>query len=294
MQALVFYILYPFMWLISLLPFRVIYGLSDICYVLVYRVLGYRKKVVMENLNLAFPNKNDEEKLRIASKFYKHLCDILFESLKSITISKQDIKKRFQVLNPEVINAIEADKQSTIVILGHYASWEWTYVIQLFTNAKGFGVYKKLKNKYFDKLVRDIRAKFGTELIHTKETVPKLLRSRAKGEISLSGFIADQSPKLQKNQYWSEFMGHQVPVFVGAETLAKKLNYAVAYCKIKKVKRGYYTAEFEIMTREPKEYENFQITEDFLRRLENQIREAPEYYLWTHKRWKHRKPLDSI
>ena len=277
------------MWLISLLPFRVLYGLSDFSYFIVYRIFGYRKKVVMDNLELAFPEKSLVEKKTIASKFYKHLCDILFESLKSITISKKEIKERFKVLNPEIINAVEKDNQSTIVVLGHYASWEWTYVIQLYTRAKGFGVYKKLKNKYFDKLVRDIRAKFGTELIHTKETVPKLLRSRSKGEISLSGFIADQSPKLQKNQYWSTFLGHEVPVFVGAETLAKKLNYAVAYCKIEKLKRGYYTAEFEIITRTPKQFDNFELTEDFLNRLEQQIYAAPEYYLWTHKRWKHRK-----
>jgi KDO2-lipid IV(A) lauroyltransferase len=289
MQALVFYLIYPFILVISLLPFRVLYVISDICYILIYYVLGYRKKVVFDNLSLVFPDKTEDEKKEIASKFYKHLCDILFESLKSISISKKEIKKRFVPLNPELINAIEADNQSTIVMLGHYASWEWTYVIQLFTNAKGFGIYKQLKNRYFDKLVRDIRAKFGTELIHTKETVPKLLRSRAKGEISLSGFIADQSPKIQKNQYWSHFMGHEVPVFVGAETLAKKLDYAVAYCRIEKVKRGYYTAQFEIITRHPKDVENFEITEDFLRRLESQIHKAPEYYLWTHKRWKHMK-----
>ncbi|MBZ9650829.1 lysophospholipid acyltransferase family protein [Psychroflexus montanilacus] len=289
MQALVFYIIYPFIWLISLLPFRMLYTLSDMSYLLIYHVLGYRKKVVFENLNLVFPEKTRDEKKEIASKFYQHLCDILFESLKSISISKKEIKKRFVPLNPEIINAIEQENQSTIVMLGHYASWEWTYVIQLFTNAKGFGIYKRLKNKHFDKLVRDIRAKFGTELIHTKETVPKLIRSRAKGEISLSGFIADQSPKIQKNQYWSSFMGHEVPVFVGAETLAKKLNYAVSYCRIEKVKRGYYTATFEIITRNPKELDNFEITEDFLRRLESQIKEAPEYYLWTHKRWKHRR-----
>lgn len=289
MQALVFYIIYPFIWLISLLPFRVLYGLSDISYILIYHILGYRKQVVYNNLKLAFPDKPDTELKAIAKNFYRHLCDIMFESLKSISISKKEIKKRFKLLNPEVINAIEKENQSTILMLGHYASWEWVYVIQLFTNAKGFGVYKRLRNKYFDKLVRDIRAKFGTELIHTKETVPKLLRSRAKGEISLSGFIADQSPKIQKNQYWTEFMGHEVPVFVGAEILAKKLDYAVAYCRIRKIKRGYYTASFEIITRTPKSLENYEITEDFLRRLESQIYEAPEYYLWTHKRWKHRK-----
>lgn len=289
MQALVFYIIYPFIWLISLLPFKVLYLLSDVCYILIYHVLSYRKKVVFDNLNLVFPDKNDNEIETIASRFYKHLCDILFESLKSISISKKEIKKRFVPLNPEVINAIEKENQSTILMLGHYASWEWTYVIQLFTNAKGFGVYKRLRNKYFDKLVRDIRAKFGTELIHTKEAVPKLIRSRMQGEISLSGFIADQSPKIQKNQYWSKFMGQEVPVFVGAEVLAKKFNYAVAYCKIEKIKRGYYTAQFEIITRDPQSFENFKITEDFLRRLESQINQAPEYYLWTHKRWKHRK-----
>ncbi|MBZ9786300.1 lysophospholipid acyltransferase family protein [Psychroflexus sp. CAK57W] len=289
MQLLIYVLVYPFLWLISILPFKLIYLLSDIVYVLVYNLFAYRKKVVIENLRLAFPDYSKSQHEAIAKKFYKHLCDMVFESIKSISISKEEAEKRFQFEGLSIFSDLEQKNKSAILILGHYGNWEWIFVLQEFINHKGYGVYKQLKNKYFDRLVRNIRAKYDSYLITTKETVNRLDEVNARGELTASGFISDQSPKIDKAFHWQDFMGVNVPVYTGAEMLAKKLDHAVVFVKISKVKRGYYKCVFELITDEPKAIPDYQITDHFLTLLEKQIREKPAYYLWTHKRWKHRK-----
>lgn len=289
MQLLIYILVYPWLWMISKLPFKLIYFLSDIVYVLVYNVFAYRKKVVINNLKLAFPDYSKSQHEDIAKKFYKHLCDLIFESIKSISISKEEAQKRFQFENLSIFSNLEKNNKSAIIILGHYGNWEWIFVIQTFVNHKGYGVYKQLKNKYFDRLVKRLRAKYDSYLITTKETVDVLNKVNAKGELTISGFISDQSPKKEKAFHWQDFMGIEVPVHTGAEMLAKKLDHAVVFAKISKVKRGYYNCEFELITDQPNTFPDYQITDHFLKLLEQQIHEKPEHYLWTHKRWKHRK-----
>lgn len=289
MHALVFYLVYPWIWLISILPFRVLYFLSDCFFILIYRIFAYRKKVVLENLNLAFPNKTKKEKAIIARDFYKHFCDLIFESIKSLTISEEEIKKRFVPVNIEEIRNIENEGDSIILMMAHYANWEWIFIMQRHLKSRGYGVYKRLRNKYFDKLIKKIRAKYNTELITTKETIPILLEGKAKNETSISGFISDQSPKVNKAFHWQKFMNIEVPVHTGAEMLAKKLNSSVVFCSVTKVKRGHYEARFKTIAREPRQFADYEITDHFLKLVERQIISAPEYYLWTHKRWKHRK-----
>lgn len=289
MQLLIYVLVYPLLWLISKLPFQLIYLLSDGIYFLVYNLFAYRKKVVLDNLELAFPEYTKSQHEAIAKKFYKHLCDMVVESIKSISMSKEEAKKRFKFEGLSIFSDLEQKNKSAILILGHYGNWEWIFVLQEFINHKGYGVYKQLKNKYFDRLVRDIRAKYDSYLITTKETVKTLNKVNAKGDLTASGFISDQSPKIDKAHHWQDFMGINVPVYTGAEMLAKKLDHAVVFVKISKVKRGYYTCKFELITDEPKLIPDYEITDRFLTVLENQIREEPAYYLWTHKRWKHRK-----
>lgn len=288
MQFLVYIIVYPFLWLISILPFWLLYLVSDGVYVLLYHVIGYRKQVVNENLKLAFPNKSEKDIVVIRKKFYKHLCDMFLEMAKTLTISRAALQKRFVIKNPEELKRLESLNKSILLMYGHYASWEWSVEIQNHISYKGFGVYKKLANKYFDKLVRDIRSKFNTTLISTKETVNIINQNEEQGIKSIVAFLSDQSPRLTKEAYWSEFMGINVPCFTGAERLAKKLDLTLAYLKVTKVKRGYYEAEFITLSENPKAYENYKLTDMFLREVEKQIYEAPEYYFWTHKRWKHR------
>lgn len=289
MQFLAYILVYPLLWLISILPFRILYAVSDGVYLLLYYVIGYRKKVVTSNLKLVFPEKTEAEISAIRKKFYKHLCDMFLEMAKTMSISEKELKKRFKILNPEALQRLESLNKSVILIFGHYASWEWSIVIQNYINFKGLAVYKRLANKHFDTLVKDIRSKFNTDLISTKETIHVINDMEAKGIKSITGFLSDQSPRLTKDVYWGTFMGVEVPCFTGAERLAKKLDLTTAYLKVNKVKRGYYEAEIITLAENPNDYKDYELTDMFLREVEKQIYEAPEYYFWTHKRWKHKK-----
>lgn len=288
MQFLAYILIYPFLWLISIMPFRILYFISDCLFILFYYVIGYRKNIVRQNLKLVFPEKSDKERNFIMKKFYHHLTDMIFESIKSMTISEKEMKKRFTFTNVEEILKLEKQNKSIVLMCGHYASWEWIFILQKHINHKGYAIYKRLANKYFDRLVKRIRARYDSYLITTKETIPTLTKIKETGELTINGFASDQSPKPQKAYHWNDFMGIKVPIHTGAEMLAKKLDMAVVFFGVKKIKRGYYETTFKTLCVNPNEYENYQITDTFIKLVEEQIREAPEYYLWTHKRWKHR------
>ncbi|MGE5943538.1 MAG: lysophospholipid acyltransferase family protein [Flavobacteriales bacterium] len=289
MQFLVYILIYPLLWLISILPFRLLYLVSDGVFILLYYIIGYRKKTVTSNLRLVFPEKSEKEIITIRRAFYHHLSDMFLEMTKTMTISESELKKRFKITNPEEFKRLESLNKSIILIFGHYASWEWSIVLQQYINLKGLAVYKPLANKYFNRLVKNIRSKFNTDLISTKETISVINDHEARNIKTIMGFLSDQSPRRTKDVYWGEFMGIKVPCFTGAERLAKKLDLPTAYLKVTKVKRGYYEAEVMTLAENPKEYKDYQLTDMFLREVEKQIHEAPEYYFWTHKRWKHRE-----
>ncbi|WP_299124610.1 lysophospholipid acyltransferase family protein [uncultured Winogradskyella sp.] len=293
MQLIAYILVYPILWLVSILPFRLLYGLSDVLYFLLYRVFGYRKSTVKENLRLVFPDKSENEISIITSKFYHHLCDMMVEAIKSLSISEAELKKRYKFTNIEVINDLEKKQRSIILMCGHYGSWEWIFILQKYIEHKGYAIYKRLANKYFDKLVKRIRARHNTYLITTKETFSVLSECKKKGELTINGFASDQSPKVNKAFHWNEFMGIKVPMYTGAEMLAKKLDMAVVFFSVKRIKRGFYETTFNTITEHPKEYKNYEITDIFFKLLEEQILEAPEYYLWTHKRWKHRDKVPA-
>jgi Kdo2-lipid IVA lauroyltransferase/acyltransferase len=288
MQFLVYILVYPFLWLISILPFRLLYTFSDGVYILLYHIIRYRRETVKENLNLVFPEKSDAEKTRITKAFYHHMCDMILESIKSLTISEAEMKKRYVFPNVEEIHKIEQANKSIVLMCAHYGSWEWIFILQKYVNHKGYAVYKRLANKYFDALVKRVRAKYDSYLITTKETIPTLIEAKKRGELTINGFVSDQTPHIKKAYYWTEFMGVKVPVHTGAEMLAKKLDMAVVFFKVKRIKRGYYETTFETVTLQPNDYKDYEITDTFLRFVENQINEAPQYYLWTHKRWKYK------
>lgn len=293
MQIIPYIIIYPFIWLLSILPFRLLYCVSDILYFFIYKIIGYRKAVVKSNLKLVFPEKSDDEISKIMSKFYHHLCDMIMESIKSLTISEKAIKKRYRFTNVDLILDLEKQHKSIILMCAHYGSWEWIFILQKYVNHKGYAIYKRLANRYFDRLVKRIRAKYDTYLITTKETFEVLNESQKQKELTINGFVSDQSPKYWKALHWNKFMGITVPMYTGAESLAKNFDMAVVFFKVKRVKRGFYETTFQTITENPKEYDDFEITDIFFKRVEEQIKEAPEYYLWTHKRWKHRDKVPS-
>ncbi|MDO1500764.1 lysophospholipid acyltransferase family protein [Winogradskyella maritima] len=288
MQLLAYILVYPFLYLISILPFRLLYAFSDLLYLFVYKLFGYRTKVVTSNLKLVFPEKSDAEIKSIASKFYHHLCDMIVESIKSMTISREELKKRYKFSNIELVRDLESRQRSVMLMCGHYGSWEWVFILQTYIGYKGYAVYKRLANKYFDRLVKRIRAKHDTYLITTKETFSILSESHKKRELTMYGFAADQSPKRDKAYHWGEFMRIKVPMHTGAETLAKKMDLAVVFFRVKRLRRGYYMTTFETITENPNHYPDYEITDMYFNLIEKQIHEAPQYYLWTHKRWKHK------
>lgn len=289
MQLVVFILIYPILWLISILPYRLFYLFSDFICFFVYRVIGYRKGTVRENLLLAFPEKSAEERLAIERKFYHHLCDLFLEIIKTLSISAEEMNKRFTISNLEVLQEMESKGKSIALMTGHYASYEWSVSVNKKLSVKGYAIYKKIANKYFDKLVRDIREKFGATLITTKETIPTIEANYIAGVQSIYGFASDQSPKASRAINWGPFFGIETPLQTGAEMLSKKFDMNVIFMRIRKVKRGYYDCSFEVMTYDAKSIPDFELTHQFMRKVEEQILAAPEYYLWTHKRWKHRK-----
>ncbi|MDC3198629.1 lysophospholipid acyltransferase family protein [Flavobacteriaceae bacterium] len=289
MQLLAYILIYPILWIVSMLPFRILYFVSDLLYILMYYVIGYRKNAVKENLNLVFPNKSEAELRTVLKKFYHHLCDMVVESIKSMNISIDSMKSRYKFNNLDIITGYEKQNKSIILMCAHYGSWEWIFILQTYTTHRSYAIYKRLQNKYFDRLVKSIRARYNSYLITTKETFSVMEEAKKNGVLSMSGFASDQSPKIDKARYWADFMGINVPVHTGAEALAKKLDMPVVFFSVKRIKRGYYEATFQTLAEKPKSFNDYEITDRFLKLVEDQINEAPEYYLWTHKRWKHRK-----
>jgi len=288
MQFLLYLIIYPFIWIISILPFPVLYFLSDCVCFLIYRIFKYRKRVVRGNIALALPHLTEEERTNIEKKFYAHLCDLFLEMIKTLSISKKEIEKRYTFSNMDVYYELEKKEKSIALLCAHYASYEWAVSMNYHIHFKGYGVYKKLANPYFDTLVRKIRSKFKSNLIDSKETIPTMATNFRNKNYSLYGLVSDQSPKLSATHHWEKFMGIEVPVHTGGEMLAKKYDMNVIFLKTKKLKRGYYEGSFEILCDENiKDIPNYEITSNFLKLVEQQIYDAPEFYLWTHKRWKH-------
>ena len=288
MQLLAYILIYPILWFISILPFRLLYTLSDFLYILMYNVFRYRKQTVIDNLRLVFPEKSDQEIKIITKKFFHHFCDMILESIKSMNISLESMKARYTFKNLDLIKEFEKQNKSIVLMCAHYGSWEWIFILQTYTTHRGYGIYKRLQNKYFDRLIKSIRARYNSYLITTKETFSVLEDAKKNGILSMNGFASDQSPKKEKAHHWNEFMGIKVPVHTGAEMMAKKLDMPVVFFAVERKKRGYYEATFQTLAEKPSDFKDYEITDKFLKLVEAQIHEAPEYYLWTHKRWKHR------
>ncbi|MGI9547687.1 MAG: lysophospholipid acyltransferase family protein [Flavobacteriaceae bacterium] len=292
MQRLVYLISYPFLWCIASLPFRLFYLFSDLIFALLFYIVGYRRKVVQANLELVFSDLSPDEISKIEKEFYRHMCDVFLETIKTMKIGRKDFIKRYQLINVELLQEIERDK-SVMVLIPHYGNWEWSIVTNLFFESQGYAVYQKIGNKYFDAMIKRIRAKWNTALIHQKEMVRIIIRNQQAGTNAVYGVVSDQSPQSHRTRYWRSFMGITVPVFDSPELLARKFDLAVVFAKISKLKRGHYQLEFVPITKSASETQEHEITDQFLRMTENSIGEQPAYYLWTHRRWKHRDKVPS-
>jgi len=238
---------------------------------------------------MALPHLSDKERLVIEKKSFQHLCDMFLEMIKTMTISKNEMNKRYTLTNLDTYLELEKKGKSIALMCAHYASYEWAISMNNHINFVGYGIYKKIANRYFDALVKNIRSKFKAVLITTKETKPTIEYNAKHGILGLYGFASDQTPRRSDNLYWYHFMGIETPIHIGAESLAKQNDMNVIFLKGKKVKRGYYEATFEVLSEDVHYVPDYKISELFMQKVEQQIHEAPEFYLWTHKRWKHKR-----
>jgi len=288
-----FFLAYAFIWTITWFPLRLLYIISDFFFVLIYYIVGYRKDVVRKNLENSFPEKSKKELRSIERKFYSHLCDSFIEWVYPLHRSAKQMKKHYEFVNPELINQIYANGQGVVGVLGHYGNWEWLSTLPVYVDHKIWAIHQKMKNPYFNKLINDLRSKYGVHMMNTRESVRTLLSEAQKGELTFTYFLADQSPLKSQIKYWTTFLNQDTGVFLGAEQVAKKLNMAVVFMDISKAKRGHYRIEFKLLTNKPKETEPYEITEMHVRELEKSIRRAPAFWLWSHRRWKHQPDKSS-
>lgn len=285
-------VVYAFFYLLSLLPWRVLYLVSDGLYVLVYYVMGYRKKVVMSNLAIAFPEKTVEERTRIAKDFYHQFIDSFIEIIKLIRFNKQQLAKRM-TSNIEVMNALYPSGQSVVIATGHFFNWELANLtVSAFGKFPFIGIYMQLSNKTFDKLVRTIRGKFGSILISVNDFRSEYTKYGQQQHAI--GLVADQNPTNPANGYWYPFFGKLAPFAKGPERTAKKLNAAVVMVNFYRKRRGYYHMQFEVLTTTPKATSEGEITRTLVHYVEDCIRQHPSNYLWSHRRWKHRFDEDRF
>ena len=294
MQFLIYILVYPFIWLLSILPFRVLYFISDGLCFLSYKIIKYRRKVIRQNLELVFPHKTSYEISQLIKQHYRHFIDLMLETIKTLTISEKELNKRFTYKNTEVLNELYNHGKSVLLVSGHYGNWEWLGNLEKFIRHKGYAVYKPIKNNYFDHLIYSIRSRFGATPVDKNHIVKTFIRNEKATVLGLYLMVADQSPKINDTRYWAPFLGIKVPVFVGTEVLAKKLNAAVVFLNVRKIKRGYYEASFKLLDEQPVKAPDYKVTDLFLKELEGQIREKPEYYFWTHKRFKHKDKAPKI
>ncbi len=273
---------------VSLLPFRLLYLISDFLFIMLFRVFGFRKPVVYKNLVQSFPQKSQQEIDRLAELFYRHLCDVIMESLKSFTISEKEIRARMVLQNPELPNSYFENGKSIILAGGHYNNWEWIAVaIDQQIKHKSIAIYKQLSNGYFDRKMRQTRSRYGLLMVPTKEV--KNTFENFKQTLTATIFAIDQSPGKVENSHWTRFLNQDTATLFGTEKYAKEYGYPVLFGYIEKVKRGYYTFRFVPVADNPIATSHGEITETTTRLLEEEILAAPQYWLWTHRRWKHKK-----
>ncbi len=277
----------------ALLPLRVLYVLSDFIYVLVYRIVGYRRKIVRRNLEESFPAKSKKEIDTMEKGFYHFFADYFVETVKLLHVSDKEMRRRIVFHDVDIIDRYFDEGRSMLIYAAHYGNWEWLQSVTLWSRHKAgdviFGnVYRPLKNEWFDAFFLKIRNRFNT-VCHPKKTVIRdLVRLRRDGLLSITGFMSDQHPSLNESDHVIRFLNHDTAIITGSEQLARKLNYVVLYFELKRRKRGYYDCHIRLITDDVKSWPEYAVSDEYARRLEAQINENPSLWLWTHDRWKHK------
>ena len=288
MKFLTKFLITPLLIFISWLPFWLLYFISDLFYYILYYGIKYRRKIVRKNLELSKVAKNTKDLIRIEKKFYRHLTDVFFEMFKFYSISPEEMKKRFYIENPEIFYELEKKNKSVMFMTSHYGGFEWFLSINYHVPQLPFAVYTPLSNKSLESLIKKFRLRHGSKLISRYEAGSYIKKQIKENKLFLYGMAADQSAQIRSITYWKEFLGVKVPVFTGSERIAKQHNIPVVFGKVVKIKRGHYKVVVDLISEFPNEYKDYQITDIYIKKLEKQIREIPEYYYWTHNRFKHK------
>lgn len=275
---------------LSYLPLRVLYLFSDLFYLILITVFPYRKSVIRSNLKRVFPNKKEKDIDVLQRAFYRHFSDILIEGVKNLTISTRELKQRYRILNASVLDDLYSKNKSVLLVSGHYNNWEWMITSQaLWFKQKSFGIGMPLSNKFWNKVLTEKRERNGMTVVHAKNVKESLQQATDKFAVLT---LSDQSPGDSIKSYWTTFLGVETAVLFGAEQLAHEFDLAVVFFSTRKVKRGYYEVDLKLLTETPSMHKWGEITEMHVKELEKLIKEQPEYWVWSHKRWKREVPAD--
>lgn len=271
------------------MPFPVLYALSDMLFPPVYYLVRYRRKVVRRNLTESFPDKSPDEIRKIEKKFYHHMIDTFLETSKLASLSPEEMSRHMKFINVDEVNDILKTGKSLSVYIGHFGNWEWVSAsgIWLNTYSDCLQIYHKLADKQMDAFMMKLRERFGNKCVEMRHTVRYVAAASKNPKPLIIGFIADHSPKRRDAKHYLRFLNHDVPVLTGTEKLTKHFGYGAMFLSVKKVKRGYYEAEFQMLHENPESLPDFGLTSLYFKRLEQEIHERPELYLWSHNRFKY-------
>ena len=276
-------ILFQILWIISIIPLRLLYIKSF----LISNIFFYRKDIIRSNINSAFNKTSKQGKRKIYYNFRRYFINLILEIVKMISADKNFYKRRIKINNLSILDEYYDKKQSIILMMGHHNNWEWAgQIISIRSKQKFVSVYKKLSNLFFDNLMSKIRERNGTKVIEMNDIIKYLYEDK---ECKIIGLIADQNPVVNNNTQWIDFFNQNVPVINGPEKIARKMNFPVLFCNMKKINDGYYDITLEHIHDNPKFSDQGDITKKFFKRLEKQINDDPNNYLWSHNRWKHKK-----
>ena len=289
MRFILFYLGYSLLWLITRLPLRCLNFFSSAGYYLIFYGIKYRRDVVISNLRNSFPEWDDQKVLDTARRFYRHFCDLMIDSVALFFVDKKHSLQRFRYRNPELVNDLYKNGKSVVCLMAHYGNWELAGTSADFLYHEVLAIYKPLTNRRYNELIKRGRERFGVVTVPMDKILRYLIESEKKGKHTLTFFLADQRPHWSEIVYWTKFMGQDAPFYQGAEKIARKFNMAVVYLKIIPIKRGHYEAEFILLEENADKTAEHEIMERYIKVLEENIREAPEFWLWTHKRWKYHK-----
>ncbi|MFZ0282189.1 MAG: lysophospholipid acyltransferase family protein [Bacteroidales bacterium] len=287
MGTIGFYIFYGINWIITLLPLKVLYVFSDLLFILLYYFPSYRRKIVADNLKNSFPEKSDKERFLIEKEFYRHLADLFIETLKLTHLSKKELTKRITFSNPSLLEYLYNSGRDIALVHSHYNNWEWLECLPLYTKYKVITIYKPLRSKLFNNFLNGLRSRHGMGLSPMTHIVREIVENRRRNVQALYGFVADQTPAKPDIRYRTTFMNQDTPVFLGIEKLAVKYDMAVVFLYVQKIKRGYYRFSVELLFEQTRGLPEHLVTDTHVKRLEELIREKPEYWIWTHRRWKY-------